>query len=424
MAKTADPRPQDLGSSSDAVGLDITIRTGSGSGRTPLSAFDEALQAAGVADFNLVTLSSVIPPASRLRHVNDTLPGGHGDLLFCVRAEAHADQPGESAWAGLGWVVDETGGGLFVEHHGTTEASVMQQIDLSLGDMNAKRGGGYGPVQMALASAHSTGDPACAVVIAAYRVSSWHDGSAPPPEDVPVTGVEATRAPAPDESASPNGRANGVPSHWTAEERVSADAARPAPVVQDLSGEVPYVPEIKVTDEKELDFVTARRFYALYQDSFGPMATKAVARQLLHESEFIEEMLDPRVHKFVAWNEDDEAIGMTTITQDLETVPWISPAYFAHHYPEHHARNGIFYLGFTLVHPDYQGKHVFHSMLGPMWELVRDYRPVVAWDMCLVNDELGLGGSAGRLFSTFANVTVVQVDRQNYYVGDFGEPLD
>jgi len=426
MATTADPRPDHQRSQSEATGLDISIRIGSGTGRTPLSAFDHALQSAGVADFNLVTLSSVIPPGSRLRHVNETLPGGHGDLLFCVRAEAHADHPGDSAWAGLGWVVDETGGGLFVEHHGTTEASVMEQIELSLGDMNAKRGGGYGPVQMALASAHSTGDPACAVVIAAYRVSSWFDGSAPPPSDTPAAAAvpeQAPRTSGANGTPSQNGRSNGVPSHWTAEQPASA-VADPAQAAEAEPAEVPYVPEIKVTDEKELDFATARRLYGLYKDSFGPMETKAVARQVLHESEFIEEMLDPRVHKFVAWNEEDEAIGMTTITQDLSTVPWISPAYFAHHYPDHHARDAIFYLGFTLVHPDYQGKHVFHAMLGPMWELVRDYRPVVAWDMCLVNDELGLGGSAGRLFSTFSNVTVVQVDRQNYYVGDFFEPLD
>ena len=154
------------------------------------------------------------------------------------------------------------------------------------------------------------------------------------------------------------------------------------------------------------------------------METKAVARQLLHESEFIEEMLDPRVLKYVAWSDDGEAIGMTTLTSDLSTVPWISAAYFAHHYPEHHARGAIYYLGFTLVHPDHQGGHVFHAMIGPMWELVREQRPVVAWDMCLVNDELGLGGSAGRLLASFADVDIVQVDRQNYYVGNFHGPRD
>ena len=111
-----------------STGLDITIRSGSGTGRTLLSAFDHALQGAGVADFNLVTLSSVIPPASRIRSVEGVLPGGHGDLLFCVRAQAFAERDGDEAWAGLGWCVDETGGGLFVEHHGETEQSVVEQV--------------------------------------------------------------------------------------------------------------------------------------------------------------------------------------------------------------------------------------------------------------------------------------------------------
>jgi len=348
--------------------------------------------------------------------VSNTLPGGHGDLLFCVRAEAHADEPGEVAWAGLGWVVDETGGGLFVEHHGASEASVARQIELSLADMNAKRGGTYGPVQMALASAESTDLPACAVVIAAYRVSSWYDDAAPDNGSAGRTD-EAEASSASRQKSSPQSNGAG---HWATDDRAASAAA----TAEGKSGEVPYVPDIRVTVEKEVDYVTARRYYELYRATFGAMETKAVARQLLHESEFIEEMLDPRVLKYVAWNEEGEAIGMTTFTSDLSTVPWISPAYFEHHYPEHHARGAIYYLGFTLVHPDYQGGHVFHSMLGPMWDLVRDQRPVVAWDMCLVNDELGLGGSAGRLFSTFADVTVVQVDRQNYYVGDFGEPRD
>jgi pyruvoyl-dependent arginine decarboxylase len=419
--ETADPHPGHLRSPSDPVGLDISIRTGSGSGRTLLSAFDHALQSAGVADFNLVTLSSVIPPGSRLRHVSNTLPGGHGDLLFCVRAEAYAEHSGDIAWAGLGWCVDETGGGLFVEHHGGSEASVVEQIELSLGDMNAKRGGGYGPVQMALASAHSTGLPTCAVVVAAYRVSSWHEDG--PGDSGSPTVAEATPAP-PQTTAPANGRSQGARPNHPPGDRSLAATSRQAETVADLAAasDVPAVPDIRVTVEKELDYVTARRYYELYRETFGPMETKAVARQLLHESEFIEEMLDPRVMKYVAWSADDEAIGMTTLTSDLSTVPWISPAYFAHHYPEHHARGAIYYLGFTLVHPDHQGGHVFHAMLEPMWKLVQEQRPVVAWDMCLVNDERGLGGSAGRLLSSFADVTIEQVDQQNYYVGNFRGP--
>ena len=45
--------------------LDITVRSATGSGRTLLAAFDDALLSAGVGDLNLITLSSVIPPHTR-----------------------------------------------------------------------------------------------------------------------------------------------------------------------------------------------------------------------------------------------------------------------------------------------------------------------------------------------------------------------
>jgi arginine decarboxylase len=157
-----------------AAALDITVRTGTGSARTLLAAFDGALLSAGVANFNLLTLSSVIPPGSRVRAVEGhQLPGGHGDRLFCVLSAAYADHPGETVWAGLGWTTDATTGGLFVEHHGGSEESVREQIALSLADMSANRGGGYGEVQIAITSAHCVDRPVCALAVAAYEVLGW-----------------------------------------------------------------------------------------------------------------------------------------------------------------------------------------------------------------------------------------------------------
>jgi pyruvoyl-dependent arginine decarboxylase len=456
---------------SEAPGLDISIRTGSGAGRTLLSAFDHALQQAGVADFNLVTLSSVIPPGSRIRNVNGKLAGGHGDLLFCVRAEAFAEHPGDIAWAGLGWCLDETGGGLFVEHHGGSERSVVEQIELSLADMNANRGGGYGPVQIALASAHSTGFPVCAVVVAAYRVSTWHEPGHEPRPDPAEISAEAARHQRPTQNGTVphathahalNGSFVGDPARAespayeavqtaTAEadlhEREPADLEpserepserepaerEPADLEPSASEEasepggepaqsVPHVPEIRVTMEKEVDYATAKLYYQLYRDTFGELETTAVARQLLHESEFLEEMLDPRVEKWVAWDDEGQAIGMTTLTKDLATVPWIEPGYFAHNYPEHHARDAIFYLGFTLVHPAHRGIHIFHAMIEPMTKRVAAENAVCAWDMCLANDERGLGGSAGRLIRSLANATIEPIDKQTYYAATFHGP--
>ena len=48
--------PELAGQHEATVGLNISIRTGTGTGRTLLSAFDHALLGAGVGYFNLVTL--------------------------------------------------------------------------------------------------------------------------------------------------------------------------------------------------------------------------------------------------------------------------------------------------------------------------------------------------------------------------------
>lgn len=153
----------------------ITVRTGSGSGRTRLAAFDAALRAAGVGDYNLVTLSSVIPDGSEVVRKDDPLGGAHGDRLWCVLSSAIADQHGEIAWAGLGWAVDDRGRGLFVEHHGGSERSLLEQIRLSLEDMSQGRGGGFDRIESETVSAHCVSDPVCAVAVAAYEVQGWGD---------------------------------------------------------------------------------------------------------------------------------------------------------------------------------------------------------------------------------------------------------
>lgn len=160
-----------------AAGPRITVRTGSGSGRTRISAFDDALREAGVADFNLVTLSSVIPPRSTVVRGHEALGGQHGDRLWCVLSAAYADQHGETVWAGLGWATDAETRGLFVEHHSGNEASLRTQVRLSLEDLSRSRGGGYDETDVAVTSAHCVDDPVCAVVVAAYEVQGWGPGA-------------------------------------------------------------------------------------------------------------------------------------------------------------------------------------------------------------------------------------------------------
>ena len=120
----------------------ILVAGAVGRGPTPLAAFDAALVAAGVADRNLMYLSSVLPPASSVRQVDPIVhaPGGWGDRLYCVMAQAHAGVPGAQAWAGGGWVQDGSGRGLLVEHDGGDEVSLRGLVRASLDGLCRNRG--------------------------------------------------------------------------------------------------------------------------------------------------------------------------------------------------------------------------------------------------------------------------------------------
>lgn len=158
--------------------MQIHIGTGIGAGPTKLSAFDSALNDAGIANYNLLRLSSVIPAKTKLTihegAIKHALPGEWGDRLYVVMAEMRVDTPNVEAWAGIGWVQDkETGKGLFVEHEGSSEASVRRDIQQSLEALMATRNIDFGPIQMQVAGRTCIHEPICAMVVAVYQSSDW-----------------------------------------------------------------------------------------------------------------------------------------------------------------------------------------------------------------------------------------------------------
>ncbi|MFV2145528.1 MULTISPECIES: pyruvoyl-dependent arginine decarboxylase [Isoptericola] len=161
--------------------LTIRISKGTGTGRTTLAAFDAALVAAGVGDFNLIRLSSVVPPGSTILKVEpqDGISGDHGDALYCVYAEAHASLPGHEAWAGVAWSVrdDGSGAGLFVEHEGPSYEQVATDLGHSLEDLSASRGGVYHPQGRRITGITCETLPVCAVVVATFRRAGWAEAA-------------------------------------------------------------------------------------------------------------------------------------------------------------------------------------------------------------------------------------------------------
>jgi hypothetical protein len=175
---------------------------------------------------------------------------------------------------------------------------------------------------------------------------------------------------------------------------------------------------VEVLQEMPDDLI--EKFYGLYLAAFEPLRTLAAARHVLTAVEFAEEMADDRVEKYVVYDAGGRAVALSTLATDLSAVPWIEPAYFAARYPEHAARGALFYLGFTLVHPDHQGSRVFTLSIAAIIRRLTEARAVVAYDICAHNDTVRrLGAGLERAQTAKADVTVTTVDTQTYYLAQY-----
>jgi arginine decarboxylase len=155
--------------------MQITITTGTGEGPTPRAAFDAALLSAGVANYNLVHLSSIIPAGSFIQRAKYVMPyDEYGHQLYVAMARQEACQAGQVAWAGLGWTQEvETGRGLFVDIYGLDRAQVERDIRASLQCMMVNRPLRYGMIESVVAGVECPGRPVCALAIAIYHSQRW-----------------------------------------------------------------------------------------------------------------------------------------------------------------------------------------------------------------------------------------------------------
>ena len=110
-------------------------------------------------------------------------------------------------------------------------------------------------------------------------------------------------------------------------------------------------------------------------------------------------------------------LHLTGVTDDVSTMPWISPDYFEHRYPEEWSRQAVFYVGVTLVRPDMRRDHVFTMMAKHVGNRVAAARGVLGYDICAYNDQdRSLGRVTARLLNRLSTFEVRPIDVQTYYV--------
>lgn len=160
----------------------------------------------------------------------------------------------------------------------------------------------------------------------------------------------------------------------------------------------------------------------IYITAFDQLRPMAAARQVLWREEFEQEMADPRVWKYLAFGADELPVGMATLTADLQTIPWISPQFYAERYPVEHARNALFYVPFVCTDPR-------RARAGAMWLLVQAFiervaaaEGVVGYDVCAYNNEVVHFADRMDAWNRRLGAhDVMNLDSQNYYVAEYGQ---
>jgi arginine decarboxylase len=144
--------------------VEIDIVWGAGQGNTTISAFDAALADAGIADFNLILLSSVIPPDAEVKKIGRFSGKGVGMVLPVVLARSSGT--GHQV-AGLGWTTSPQGGLLF-ESCGRTRQEIEEDIEKGLTDMMNRRSWKFSSISSKIREADY--NMSCALVAAVFLI--------------------------------------------------------------------------------------------------------------------------------------------------------------------------------------------------------------------------------------------------------------
>ncbi|WP_126662261.1 pyruvoyl-dependent arginine decarboxylase [Haloterrigena salifodinae] len=151
----------------------IRVVWGSASAPTAMASYDAALAEAGVENYNLVSVSSVIPADVDVEAVG-TAPdlGPVGDRLTVVEARATTAGPGQVS-AALAWAQSAEGPGLFYETAGETDRDdVERRVREGLHAGQELRDWQFADPQVAVESEQAEpGEHTTAVVLAVYGES-------------------------------------------------------------------------------------------------------------------------------------------------------------------------------------------------------------------------------------------------------------
>jgi len=128
-----------------------------------LNAFDEALAKAGIAQCNLVPVSSILPKGVEQVEPFEIMPGS---ITYVVLAKMDGKE-GETIGAGIAWAMGEKHG-IVVEDHDHDKESVEKQLHRKLMEMAKIRGLKISNYEMRIESMKVDDKYGCALAVLVF----------------------------------------------------------------------------------------------------------------------------------------------------------------------------------------------------------------------------------------------------------------
>ena len=197
----------------------------------------------------------------------------------------------------------------------------------------------------------------------------------------------------------------------------------PAPRSSSILDRHPVAPPISITHERSITGELAEELWHTYLENVEPLAEVAVLRHLDSHEEMLAQFANPRILKLVAW-QGARPVGLGMVTNCLEDVAEISPAFLRRKYPEYAARDAIYVGMLVMVSPVQRSQTAFSRLYLELWQVPARADGILVFDVCDFNREtFGVDEMSHRIASNFARSSVEVLDRQTWYVAHLPEPL-
>ncbi|MCU1392065.1 MAG: hypothetical protein JWM34_493 [Ilumatobacteraceae bacterium] len=185
----------------------------------------------------------------------------------------------------------------------------------------------------------------------------------------------------------------------------------------------PDSPVVHITFETEVSGATADALWEAYYANFLPLGPLAILQHCYPREEVMAEFANPRITKIIGW-QDGVPVGLAMVTNSLDDVPQISPAFLRAKYPEHAAADTIYFGILVMVAPGVRGLTLFSRLSVELWQIPARAGGVLIYDICDFNRiTFDADTLSQRIADNFPRSSVGVIDRQTWYAAELPLPI-